>query len=154
MDDISFHPNLFLIEACYGVIGVLGTLIIAVHFVSFSNGDFPDMWFFYLPAGMYMMAHGFGLSFGYFRIRYPSVKVSQNRVETEGTSWPRAIDFEKVRCIRLKRGQIRAEYKSTGTIDYIRIPFALRRKDKLKALGQALKTRCQHSGVEFSTIIK
>ncbi|WP_340104375.1 hypothetical protein [Rhodohalobacter sp. 8-1] len=154
MDYTSIHPNLFLIKTWHGIVGVLGTLIVAVHLVAFWNGDLPDMWFFYLPAGLYMMIQGFGLSFDYFKIRYPSVVVSQNRVKTEGTFQPKKIDFEKVKRINLNRGEIRAEYKSTGNTDYIRIPFVLRRKDKLNELGYALRSRCKDSDVEFSTVIE
>lgn len=154
MDYTSIHPNLFLIKTWHGIVGVLGTIIVAAHLVAFWNGNLPDMWFFYLPAGLYMMIHGFGLSFDYFKIRYPSVVVSQNRVKTEGTFQPKKIDFEKVKRINLKRGEIRAEYKSTGNTDYIRIPFVLRRKDKLNELGHALRSRCKDSDVEFSAVIE
>lgn len=153
MNNVNIHPNLFLIHAWHGVIGVLGTLIVAAHLVSFWNGDFPEMWFLYFPAGIYMMVHGFGSSFGYFRIRYPSVKVGENRVETEGTNWPRAIEFEKVKRIELKRSKIQAEFTSTGNKDYIRIPFMLRRKETLKSLQNALENRCSQSGVEFSAAV-
>lgn len=147
MKPIKIHPNLFFVEAWHGAIGVLGTVMVAGLLVAFSSGEFPDMWFLYLPAGIYLMIHGFGSSFGYFRLRYPSVKVGQNRIETEGTIWPRIIDFETVKRIELRRGQIQAEFTSSGNSDYIRIPFMLRQKDKLK-------TQCNQSGVEFYVEMK
>lgn len=125
-------------------------LIAVSDLVLLWNGDPSEIWFLSLPLAIYFMIDRLGSSFGYFKIRYPSVKVGENRVETEGTQWPRAIEFEKVKRIELKWSKIQAEFTSTGNKDYIRIPFMLRRKETLKTLQNALENRCNQSGVEFS----
>lgn len=130
--------------------GVAGTLLVAMQMIEILNGKLPDMWFIYIPAGLYLMVQELGASFGYFDMRYPTLIISRRAVEVKGILRPRLIILDKIRTLELSRGKIRATYRISGSSEKIRIPYSLRGKENYETLKKSLESRCREADVEFN----
>lgn len=146
MDSVRFTGDDIYVKIYYVFLMVLGLILLVGAIYDYQTGDVDFNWFYTIFLGVYAVAGGAGVIFGYQK-PLSAIIIDDEKIHSESVQ-ESSFKWAHLKKVELEKKRINLQYAQTGITGSLKIPFTLRFKN-LDRLSTALAEMCDSKEIEF-----
>ena len=146
MDSVRFTGDDKYMKIYYVFLMVLGLILLVGAIYDYQTGDVDFNWFYTIFLGVYAVAAGAGVIFGYQK-PLSAIIIDDEKIHSESVQ-ESSFKWAHLKKVELEKKRINLQYAQTGITGSLKIPFTLRFKN-LDRLSATLAETCESKKIEF-----